>query len=182
MALPTRIYLTGFMASGKSTVGPILANVLGYAHADLDARIEAQVGRPIPAYFAEAGEAAFRRAEAEALTATTREERLVVATGGGALTREANLALALAHGAVVYLYVEPERLARRLQRTAAQRPLLHGADGQPLPPEALRRRVFSLLEARAPFYERAHLTIDTTRQRLGHTVDAVAQQLRSWDR
>ena len=55
-----RVYLTGFMGSGKSTVGPILANVLGYAFIDLDEVIAAQAGKPIPRIFAEEGEASFR--------------------------------------------------------------------------------------------------------------------------
>ena len=60
-----RVYLTGFMGSGKSTVGPILANVLGYAFVDLDEVIAAQAGKPIPRIFAEEGEAATEDAPAD---------------------------------------------------------------------------------------------------------------------
>ncbi len=177
MALPKRIFLTGFMGSGKSTVGPIVANVLGYDFVDLDAAIEAQAGKPVQRIFAEEGEAAFRALEAEALRATARRDRLLVAVGGGALTFEENLAWALAHGTVVYLRVSLDPLIRRLRRGRAVRPLLRDEAGKRLSHQALREKVRALLEHRERFYLRAHVVVEIGNRRVGHTVDAVVRAL-----
>ena len=157
--LPPRVYLTGFMASGKSTVGPLVADRLGYRFADLDWLIEARAGRTIPALFASGGEAAFRKAEAEALAETTRGEGVVVATGGGALVDPANLRTARAAGTVVWLRASvPVTLARL--GDAAGRPLLHDRAGRPLAGDALALRVRRLLADREPFYAQADLAVD----------------------
>ena len=178
---PTRIYLTGFMGSGKSTVGPPLARALSYRFADLDARIEARAGRPVERIFAEAGEAAFRELEAACLRETTEEEHLVIALGGGALAQPRNLRLALQQGCVVYLRVPPALLAQRLQREAAVRPLLLGADGRPLPPDALQARIETMLARREPFYRQAHCIVEVGNQSASEVVEAVLAllQLRS---
>lgn len=172
-----RVYLTGFMGSGKSTIGPILANVLGYAFADLDAVIEAAAGRPVGTIFAEEGETAFRAREAEALRQTAGRDHVVIALGGGALTREENLQFALRHGTVVYLYVPVSQLVQRLLKSPTERPLLRDETGEPLSPDALTRKVKALVERREPFYRRAHLVVDVGRRDVGRTVDAVAKAL-----
>jgi shikimate kinase len=157
-----RVYLTGFMGSGKSTVGPLVARRLGVPFVDLDDAIEAEAGRPIPKLFAEEGEAGFRRREAEALRQTAARADVVVALGGGALVGDANRAWAKAHGVVVYLRVPPEALARRLHDTAAGRPLLHDEAGRVPDPDALARRIGTLLGARRATYEDAHLSLDAS--------------------
>lgn len=157
----SKIYLTGFMASGKSTVGPLVAQQLGYDFMDLDAAIEEHAGRRIPEIFEEEGEAAFRRMEAEALRRSTQREAVVVALGGGALIDERNLERARQHGLVVYLKAPAEELARRLEAAADERPLVQGEDGTPLSGKALQAWLERLLKERAPFYEQAHVTIET---------------------
>lgn len=159
VSVPSRVYLTGFMASGKSTVGPLVADALGHGFVDLDWLVEARTGQSVEALFASGGEAAFRRAEAEALAETTRGAGVVVATGGGALVEPKNLAVARGAGAVVWLRVSPERVLARLG-SAAGRPLLADAEGFPLCGDHLRGRVEGLLAARAPLYARADLTVD----------------------
>ena len=159
---PTRIYLTGFMGSGKSTIGPLLAEALGYAFVDLDERIEAEAGRPIRGLFAEEGEAAFRALEARLLRASGAWTETVVALGGGALTFEANLQSARAQGAIVYLHTSVDELARRLRQDGTDRPLLLDDTGNLLSPDALRHRIETMLARREPFYRRAHHTIDAT--------------------
>lgn len=79
-----RIVLTGFMGSGKTTVGRLLAARLGWRFADLDDEVEARTGRSVPQIFAEDGEPAFRAAEADALAALLQDSRIVIALGGGA--------------------------------------------------------------------------------------------------
>jgi len=180
---PQRVFLTGFMGSGKSTLGPILANVLGYRFADLDARVAEAAGAPVARLFAERGEAAFRVLEADALRATGREKGLVVATGGGALAREPSLAWALTCGTVVYLRASPDALALRLQRSRTVRPLLLDAGGARLSEDAFRARLDALLDARRPFYTQAHVTVDVGTGPVGPTVDAVVRALRqTWAR
>lgn len=159
MNAPPRVYLTGFMASGKSTVGPLLADALGYRFVDLDWLIEARAGQSIPMIFAEGGEAAFRAAEAEALDETTRSRRMVVATGGGALVTPAALRTARMAGPVVWLRASVEATLDRLG-DAVGRPLLAGPDGRPLWGHALRQRVEALMGEREPFYAQADLTLD----------------------
>ena len=154
-----RVYLTGFMASGKSTVGPLLADALGYRFVDLDWLIEARAGRSIPMIFAEGGEAAFRAAEAEALDETTRSRRMVVATGGGALVTPAALRTARMAGPVIWLRASVDTVLDRLG-DAVGRPILAGPDGRPLWGQALRQRVETLMAEREPFYAQADLTIE----------------------
>ena len=165
------------MGSGKSTLGPIVANVLGYRFLDLDAAIEARAGKPIPHLFEEDGEAAFRALEAEALRATAQHDGVVIALGGGALAVPENLAWALAHGTVVYLHVPAAVLVRRLRRGRAERPLLYDDAGQRLAPEALKARVEALLDRREPFYQQAHVVVEMGKKGVGHTVDAVVRAL-----
>lgn len=155
-----RIYLTGFMASGKSTVGPRLAGRLGLDFLDLDTVIEAQAGRSIPDIFEAGGEPAFRQREAEALRATAQQGGIVVALGGGALVDADNLAFAKAHGTVVYLRVPVDELVRRLEDQATERPLLQDETGTPLSVEAMRTRIASMLADRRRFYEQAHVAVD----------------------
>jgi len=176
-AFPTRIYLTGFMGSGKSTIGPLLAARLGYSFLDLDALIEARVGKPVSSLFAEDGEVAFRALEAALLRETTRQEHVVVALGGGALTFEENLSLARASGGVVYLRVSPMQLARRLATGSEGRPLLKGADGQRLSGVSLQAKIEAMLVRREAFYRRAHVTVEATWLGVETTVEAVVQAL-----
>ena len=177
-----RIYLTGFMGSGKSTVGPILANVLGYAFVDLDEAVAGRAGKPVSRIFAEEGEAAFRALEAALLRETAARDHMVYALGGGALAAEANLRWALEHGIVVYLRVSLDALIRRLRRGRIARPLLLDAAGQPLSTVALREKIQAMMDRRAPFYERAHIIVDIANQRVGVTVDEVEKALRRYRR
>ena len=180
MTAPPRVYLTGFMASGKSTVGPLVADALGYRFADLDWLIEAKAGRPISLIFAEGGEAAFRAAEAEALDETTRSRRVVVATGGGALVTPAALRTARTAGPVVWLRASAETVLDRVG-DAAGRPLLAGPDGLPLWGRALRERVEGLMNEREPFYAQADVTVDADAAP-SVVADRIVEGLRSWAR
>lgn len=157
-----RIYLTGFMASGKSSVGPRLAARLGSVFWDLDRLIRAHDGRSIPEIFEEDGEAAFRTKESHVLRRTTEVEDLVVALGGGALVDDDNWAFAREHGRVVYLEVDPDTILSRVADEAGRRPLLQDDEGQPLSEERMRSRVEDLLSKRRARYERAHVTVDAT--------------------
>lgn len=155
-----RVYLTGFMASGKSTVGPKAAARLGQPFLDLDRLITAHDGRSIPAIFAEDGEEHFRTLETEMLHQTAETDDLVVALGGGALVDDANRAFAREHGLVVYLQVPVDTILERVADDATERPLLQDDAGHPLPQDEQRTRIEEMLDARRPSYEAAHHTVE----------------------
>ncbi len=169
-----RIYLTGFMGSGKSTVGKLLATDLGWPFMDTDAWIEEQIGMRIPQYFAQEGEAAFRRREADALLATASHRHAVVATGGGMLVDPDRMQHAQQLGTVVYLCVDAETLYHRLAPGAAHRPLLWSNDGTPLEGAALHRHIARLLNRRRAAYEQAPFHVDAD-----SSPEAVVQHVRS---
>jgi shikimate kinase len=147
------IFLIGFMASGKTTVGRLLAERLDWAFVDLDKVIEEGAGTTVARIFAGEGEAGFRKRETAALGEVARRTRTVVATGGGAPCREENISTMLGAGRVFWLDVTPEAAVERAGK-ASGRPLLDGAAD---PVGAARK----LLKARAPFYARAHARIET---------------------
>jgi shikimate kinase len=147
------IFLVGFMASGKSTVGRLVAARLGWQFRDLDRAIADAAGQTIPDIFASEGEEGFRRRETEAVREAAGLRRVVIATGGGAACREENLAQMLAAGHVIALAVSPEEVVRRTAGRTA-RPLLDGV-ADPL------ATAIALLGAREPFYSRAHARIET---------------------
>lgn len=179
MAYPERVYLTGFMGSGKSTVGPILANAIGYSFADLDEHIERRAGRTIPELFEQEGEAKFRALETEQLRETAERPYIVVALGGGALVAEANRRLARSHGTVIYLHVPTDQLVRRLRRGSTERPLLTDEAGEPLSERALHGQVEAMMAERLPLYrEAAHVIIEVGARRVEDTVEAVLEALR----
>jgi len=148
---PGIVFLIGFMAVGKSTIGPLLAQRLGWAFIDLDRHIERRTGKPIDDIFSEAGEPAFRDHETQTLAKISVLDKRVVAVGGGAPTLERNWPY-LQRGLSVYLALSLEQLWVRLK--TAQRPLLDGlGESQRL------ERVRELLQARLPSYRRADLTV-----------------------
>ena len=172
-----RIFLTGFMGCGKSTVGALAAPLLGWSFRDLDREIEARAGCSVAAIFSTGGEAAFRAHEREALRACP--VRTVCGLGGGALVDAANMQWAQAHGLVVYLQVNADELYRRLDGSAARRPLLEDEWGQPLAGDALLARIRSLLEERTPSYSKAKRTIAATAMSANEAARAVMHAYRS---
>ncbi len=147
------IFLIGFMGSGKTTVGRLLAERLGWSFADLDDLVVRAAGASVAEIFAREGEEGFRRREAEAVRAAATGRRSVVATGGGAACREENLRLMLASGRVVALGVSAAEAVRRTGGRSG-RPLLDGS-ADPL------AAATSLLGKRQAFYAQAHLRVDT---------------------
>jgi shikimate kinase len=124
------IFLVGMMGVGKSTVGKILAQQLGYGFCDTDVLLERASGLSIGELFQQAGEVAFRQLETQVLAQVSAHTRLVVATGGGIVLRPENWAY-LRDGVVVWLDVPAVEIMARLQRhpqQLAQRPILHTPD------------------------------------------------------
>ncbi|MCB9169072.1 MAG: AAA family ATPase [Flavobacteriales bacterium] len=152
-----RIALIGFMCSGKTTVGRVLAERAAIPFIDLDRRVEERIG-PITKFFASEGEEAFREVEREVLIESMdRPGPLILATGGGTPFHADNLERLVAWGAVVFLDPSFEELMRRIERSGGDRPQLFGLTG-----EALRARVSALLAERAPGYARADHRVDAS--------------------
>jgi shikimate kinase len=117
------IFLLGFMASGKSTVGPVLAAKLGRRFIDLDCVIEAKVGCSIVEFIRREGEERFRELETETLREAASQTGTIIAPGGGAITREENRELMSRLGVTVWLDAPFELCWRRIQNDGATRPL-----------------------------------------------------------
>lgn len=121
-----RIYLIGYMGSGKSTVGTGLAKALNLDFIDLDHYIESRNHRTIPDIFARDGEAEFRRLEQKALHEVSEFENIVIATGGGAPCFFDNMEVIKRSGKSLYLNGSPRILADRLMHSKTERPLIKG--------------------------------------------------------
>lgn len=171
------IYLTGFMGSGKSTVGPILANTLGYEFLDIDKLIEQKADRPIVQLFDAVGEKGFRTLEREAINEIAGLDGYVVSLGGGTIANEENFKIIQQSGIIVYLQLSQEVILQRVKHKQ-DRPMLKDAMGNQLPPLELPKRIEELLGRRELFYGRADIVVSTDKKKIGPTVDAIVQRLR----
>ncbi|MBO3464383.1 shikimate kinase [Aetokthonos hydrillicola Thurmond2011] len=146
------LYLIGMAGSGKTTVGRLLAQQMGYGFLDTDEVIVKATGKTISQLFAEVGEGAFRQLESDVLAQVCSYTKLSVATGGGIILRRENWSY-LHHGLIVWLDVPVEILLKRLEEDTT-RPLLQDTDRN------LKMR--SLLEQRQSLYAQADLQITVT--------------------
>ena len=163
------IFLIGMPGAGKSTLGKALTKRLGLTFTDADQEIVTRTGVSIATIFEIEGEASFRAREAQLIADLVTRERLVLATGGGAILSEDSRRLMRDNGVVVYLRASLEDLATRTARDT-KRPLLQGAN----PADALRK----LFQIREPLYnETAHIIIDTGRQHATKLAEQIADQL-----
>ncbi len=160
------LILTGFMGTGKTTVGQLLAQRLGRPFVDMDAQLEALFGKPIPQIFAEEGEETFRAAEARLCQELSRQQGLVIATGGGALMDPASREALARSGPIVCLTAKVDTLLERLDR-AQDRPLLSGDR------ERRRSQIRALLARRQGVYTGFALQVDTDR----HTPEEVVERI-----
>src|SRR5262245_59645952 len=113
------VFLVGPRGSGKTTVARLLAEALGWGWLDADALLEERAGRSVRAVFEDEGEAGFREREATLLAELCARRRHVVATGGGVVLRQANVALLRSSGTVVWLRADADTLWRRMQGDAS---------------------------------------------------------------
>jgi shikimate kinase len=161
-----KLILTGFMATGKSSVGPLVARRLGWQFVDSDAIIVARAKKPVAQIFADDGEAQFRKFEREVIAYLAGDRRRcphchgphpeVISTGGGALVDESNSAALKRAGVIICLTARPEVVAARVDRSKNKRPKLTESGKSTLD------RVRELMDERADAYARADARIDTS--------------------
>src|SRR5579872_5134218 len=150
-----KIFLIGFMGSGKTTLGRKLAARMNYEFIDLDHKLEQQVELSIAEYFSFFGEDSFRKLEREVLRKTVYPENAIISTGGGLPCFFDNMDWMKANGKVVYLNLSPKTLADRLEAGKEDRPLLQDKHG-----EALVAFIEQKLEEREKYYSQANIIAD----------------------
>lgn len=150
-----KIFLIGFMASGKSTLGAELAELMGYQFIDLDEHIEKKTGRSIKILFEIEGEEKFRTIENDSLReVAAMKGNIVVASGGGTSCFYNSIDFMNKEGITVYIKVEVAELVARLIDSKKDRPLLWGKSR-----EELTEYIIRVLDERRKYYEKAKLTI-----------------------
>jgi shikimate kinase len=161
------IALIGFMGTGKTSVGHLLAGALGFRLVDTDQLIEEQTGKRISDIFATEGENQFRAYERQVVEKLASKSRLVISTGGGLAANLDNFTSLKSHALIVCLWASPETIWHRVGHQS-HRPLLHGPD--PL------NRIRSLLAEREPFYRRADVLVNTEARSLKEVAHQVLHQ------
>ncbi|RKX32429.1 MAG: shikimate kinase [Verrucomicrobia bacterium] len=164
MREPLNIVLFGFMGTGKSTVGRVLARKLGMDFVDMDTEIERRTAKTIPQIFAEDGEAHFRKLERDLVRELSRRKGTVIAAGGGVVLNPENVADFARNGLLVCLNASPETILQRV-REESHRPLLEQGEKE--------RRVREILEARRPYYGALPHQVETDNR----TPDEIAEEI-----
>lgn len=164
----TNIILTGFMATGKSTVGKLLAGQLEYRFVDTDKLIEERCGQTVVEIFGQQGEPFFRKMEAEVTLELATMSSQVIATGGGLLLNKKNEEVLGKNGLIFCLVAEPEMIMQRVYADkTVQRPLLEGPDP--------RQRIIELMQQRDGTYKRFR-QIDTSDRDPQDIVDTILNE------
>jgi shikimate kinase len=161
--------LIGFMGTGKSSVGRLVAGTLHFTFLDTDDVIEARAGKSITDIFAQEGEPAFRERESRLVEELTRRDKTVISTGGGLPINPANFASLKTHALVVCLWASPEYIFARVGHQS-HRPLLNNPD--PL------GKIRLLLAAREPFYLQADVLVNTEMRSIKEVAQQVIHQFR----
>ncbi len=162
--------LIGFMGTGKSCVGRLIASRLRFDFLDTDTIIEARAGKSINEIFAQDGESAFRDLERRVVAELVQRRRTVIATGGGLGANEANLASLKQHALVVCLWASPAAIWKRVGHQT-HRPLLMGPDPQ--------ASIAALLAEREPVYRRADVLVNTETRSVRQVAQHVLHEFRT---
>lgn len=167
------VILTGFMGTGKTSIGKMLAAKLGRPFVDIDKKIEAEAHLSIPKIFEQFGEEHFRELERAAVRELSNRRGLVIATGGGTVKDAENLRLLKISGIVICLTSEPEEIFRRTARRG-ERPVLDGGGDERL------ATIKKLLAERKEFYDRADYHVDTTDRSPLQIINDICRYLRQF--
>ncbi len=167
------VYLTGFMGAGKSTVGPILANTLGWDYFDLDKVIEERLGKKIKQIFEDSGEPFFRKVESEVLKELSQNKNIIISLGGGTIVNNNNLSVIRDTGKIIYLKASVESIYKRLAFKRDRPNLI--IEGEEFSKEKLIQKINNLFLTREKFYNQADITINTDNVTIGVTVDKISK-------
>ena len=165
------IYLIGFMGSGKSTVGPLLAKKMDGAFLDTDAWIVSECGKSITKIFAEDGEAFFRGKEQEVIRLVSQLENLVVSVGGGAVMNSQNWLMLNKTGVIVYLQCDSESIYNRIKNDES-RPLLNQSEDK-------KAEIQNLLKKRTPVYKKADIIVDVSQLPPDQIAEEIVNKIRN---
>jgi shikimate kinase len=169
----SKIFLIGFMGSGKSTAGRKLASQLNWSFIDLDEKIQKMEGMKIPDIFSLKGENYFRKLETKALRELKSETDTVVSTGGGTPCFADNMDLMLNSGLTIYIRMTPVSLKKRLEGSAEGRPLLKEIDRKDL-----QEYITVKLAEREKWYSRAEIIIDGVNNDFSDLLSLIKKQIR----
>lgn len=167
-----RIYLIGYMYSGKTTVGRSLAEAMSLEFHDLDQIIEARFRTTLPIFFKRYGEPMFRQVEKQMLHGTSAMEDVVISTGGGTPCFDDNMQWINDNGISVYLRLTEESIFQRMECSRKCRPTVMA-----LPPEERKQFIHDQLSARLPIYQQAHHIIDIDGMDTPDIVSSINTQL-----
>lgn len=167
-----KIFLTGYMGSGKSSTGKTLATQLGYEFIDLDKFVEQEYKMTIPEIFSNKGEKEFRAMEHNALKKVIEKENTVVACGGGTPCYYNNMELMNNNGTTVYLKLSVDSLVNRLMTAKEKRPLILNKDEK-----QLREFVSRQLEKREDIYHQAQYTVKAKDLNVNELASFVKEQI-----
>lgn len=165
-----RIFLIGFMGSGKSTVGKRLALRLKYSFIDMDRVIAKESGMPINRIFDEKGEDEFRRMEHELILKISQMENVVVSTGGGVPCFHDNMDIINKYGISIYLKMTPEDLLNRLKGSKYERPLIRD-----LSTAELAEYISEKLKEREPLYLKSKYVFDGKEPDIPGIIDLISE-------
>jgi shikimate kinase len=166
-----RIYLIGFMGSGKSTVGKRLALRLNYSYVDMDKTIEEESGMTIREIFKKKGEDEFRRIEHKLILKTVKMNNVVVSTGGGVPCFFDNMDIINMNGISIYLKMTPEELLKRLKGSKYERPLIRD-----LSTDEMANYIKEKLREREPNYLKSKYIMDGKDPDIAEIVKLVSRE------
>ena len=170
------VFLTGFMAVGKSRIGRLLARRWNRIFLDTDQMVVGRAGKAIARIFADEGEDHFRHLEMQCVAEACRRTDAVVALGGGAIASEENAAIILRTGVLAWIDADVDTILERVSRRD-NRPLLAGLDR-----DQKRARIQELLESRIPYYRRAQVRVRSSEARTAQeTADELLRALENWN-
>jgi len=162
------IILTGFMGTGKTYIGKLLAHRLKYKYIDTDEIIEHQTGMKIKDIFEKYGETYFRDLETKVVKKVSKLNNCVIATGGGIVLRKENMDELEKNGFIVNLKAKPETIYKRIKNNT-DRPLLNKPDP--------KKEIQKLLKIRKPYYERCNLSVETDKESPEEIIKFIINQL-----
>lgn len=169
--MKSNIVLIGFMATGKTSVGQILADRLNRRLFEVDAVIKKMAGKPIPDIFREDGEIYFRELEIKAVKQAAVGEKMVIVCGGGVVLNTINIDRLRVNGVIIHLTASAGIILKRITNDGDNRPLINVK----WPPEKIKE----LMNLRRPFYNRAaDFTINTSKLRIETVADKIIDRLK----